>query len=171
MYLLYSDKMLPAGNLHLSPAPEARYTHWKQTVFYVEDCLTVKLGEQLTGLFAVSPNTRNKVCSFGCLFSCLFFAVCFLVCFLLFVFLFVCLSFCFLFVLVCLSVFYFLAFLFFLHVSFFGYNIQATVHTNTTFPPSPSFPLSLFPSLSLSLPTCTRSEISISILPSISMGN
>jgi protein arginine N-methyltransferase 1 len=44
----------------ITTSPEARYTHWKQTVFYVEDCLTVKLGEQLTGLFAVSPNTRNK---------------------------------------------------------------------------------------------------------------
>ncbi|CAI8056680.1 Protein arginine N-methyltransferase 1 [Geodia barretti] len=44
----------------ITTSPEARYTHWKQTVFYVEDCLTVKVGEQLTGLFAVSPNTRNK---------------------------------------------------------------------------------------------------------------
>ena len=46
---------------HTHTAPEARYTHWKQTVFYIEDCLTVKHGEQLSGLFSVSPNPRNKV--------------------------------------------------------------------------------------------------------------
>lgn len=44
----------------ITTSPEARYTHWKQTVFYIEDCLTVKHGEQLTGLFSVAPNTRNK---------------------------------------------------------------------------------------------------------------
>lgn len=42
-------------------APEARYTHWKQTVFYIEDCFTIKQGEQILGTITVSPNPRNKV--------------------------------------------------------------------------------------------------------------
>ncbi len=44
-----------------SAAPEARYTHWKQTVFYLEDCITIKHGEQLQGVIEVAPNPRNKV--------------------------------------------------------------------------------------------------------------
>lgn len=44
----------------ITTSPEARYTHWKQTVFYIEDCLTVKHGEQLTGQFSMAPNPRNK---------------------------------------------------------------------------------------------------------------
>lgn len=42
-------------------APAARYTHWKQTVFYIEDCLTVKMGEQLSGTITVGKNPKNKV--------------------------------------------------------------------------------------------------------------
>ena len=42
-------------------APEAKYTHWKQTLFYLEEPLTVQKGEELTGLFTVAPNPRNKV--------------------------------------------------------------------------------------------------------------
>ncbi|XP_062520315.1 protein arginine N-methyltransferase 1-like [Corticium candelabrum] len=43
-----------------STAPEARYTHWKQTVFYLDECLTVKKNEGLTGQFDMKPNERNK---------------------------------------------------------------------------------------------------------------
>jgi len=42
-----------------STAPEAPYTHWKQTVFYLEDCLTCKKGEEVYGVFRLKPNTRN----------------------------------------------------------------------------------------------------------------
>jgi len=42
-----------------STSPEAPYTHWKQTVFYLEDYLTVQKGEEVFGLFRLSPNTRN----------------------------------------------------------------------------------------------------------------
>jgi len=44
-------------------APEARYTHWKQTVFYFDDYLTVKAGEEIYGVIAIKPNKRNNVCS------------------------------------------------------------------------------------------------------------
>merc|ERR1719394_229847 len=39
--------------------PEARYTHWKQTVFYLDDYLTCKKGDEVTGVFSMKPNTRN----------------------------------------------------------------------------------------------------------------
>ena len=42
-------------------APESRYTHWKQTVFYLEDYLTVKAGEKITGTITMKQNARNKV--------------------------------------------------------------------------------------------------------------
>merc|ERR1711971_362761 len=42
-----------------STAPEAPYTHWKQTVFYLEDYLTCKRGEEVYGVFKMKPNERN----------------------------------------------------------------------------------------------------------------
>jgi protein arginine N-methyltransferase 1 len=43
-----------------STAPESEYTHWKQTVFYLNDYLTVCKGEELNGTITMSQNTRNK---------------------------------------------------------------------------------------------------------------
>ncbi|XP_065056511.1 protein arginine N-methyltransferase 1-like [Rhopilema esculentum] len=43
-----------------STAPESRYTHWKQTVFYLEEYLTVKAGEKITGSITMKQNARNK---------------------------------------------------------------------------------------------------------------
>ncbi|KAF0029750.1 hypothetical protein F2P81_018855 [Scophthalmus maximus] len=42
-----------------STAPDAPNTHWKQTVFYLEDYLTVKKGEEIFGSIAVRPNEKN----------------------------------------------------------------------------------------------------------------
>ncbi|CAG01906.1 unnamed protein product [Tetraodon nigroviridis] len=42
-----------------STAPDAASTHWKQTVFYLEDYLTVKKGEEIFGSIAVRPNEKN----------------------------------------------------------------------------------------------------------------
>ncbi|XP_010781026.1 protein arginine N-methyltransferase 8-B-like [Notothenia coriiceps] len=42
-----------------STAPDAATTHWKQTVFYLEDYLTVKKGEEIFGSIAVRPNEKN----------------------------------------------------------------------------------------------------------------
>jgi len=58
-------------------APEARYTHWKQTVFYFDDYLTVKAGEEIYGVIALKPNKRNNVC---CSYSSLFFILIVLLC-------------------------------------------------------------------------------------------
>ncbi|CAH0394618.1 unnamed protein product [Bemisia tabaci] len=43
-----------------STSPECAYTHWKQSVFYLNDSLTVKRGEELFGNFQMSRNVRNK---------------------------------------------------------------------------------------------------------------
>lgn len=41
--------------------PYAHYTHWKQTVFYMDDFITVKKGEEVNGAFHLKPNQRNIV--------------------------------------------------------------------------------------------------------------
>lgn len=43
-----------------STSPDQRYTHWKQTVFYLEEALTVKKGEEISGMFSMTPNQRNN---------------------------------------------------------------------------------------------------------------
>lgn len=43
-----------------STSPDSRYTHWKQTVFYLEDYITAKSGEGMTGTFTMKPNERNN---------------------------------------------------------------------------------------------------------------
>ncbi|KAM7335533.1 hypothetical protein ACRRTK_006010 [Alexandromys fortis] len=40
-------------------APDAPYTHWKQTVFYLEDYLTVRRGEEIYGTISMKPNAKN----------------------------------------------------------------------------------------------------------------
>lgn len=42
-----------------STAPDSPYTHWKQTIFYFKDYLTVKRGEEIYGVFTCTPNGRN----------------------------------------------------------------------------------------------------------------
>nr|XP_051706190.1 protein arginine N-methyltransferase 8 isoform X2 [Oryctolagus cuniculus] len=42
-----------------STAPDAPYTHWKQTVFYLEDYLTVRRGEEIYGTITMKPNAKN----------------------------------------------------------------------------------------------------------------
>ncbi|KAB7502669.1 Protein arginine N-methyltransferase 1 [Armadillidium nasatum] len=48
------------NSLFVIAAPEARYTHWKQTVFYLNEYLTVKTGEEIFGTFSMKPNERNN---------------------------------------------------------------------------------------------------------------
>lgn len=43
-----------------STAPDAQYTHWKQTVFYFDEYMTVKKNDEITGVFAMKPNARNN---------------------------------------------------------------------------------------------------------------
>ncbi|KAG0170556.1 type I protein arginine N-methyltransferase Rmt1 [Apophysomyces sp. BC1015] len=45
--------------VYFSTGPHAKYTHWKQTVFYTPDTLTVKNGESIEGVVSCAPNQRN----------------------------------------------------------------------------------------------------------------
>lgn len=42
-----------------STGPAAKYTHWKQTVFYLDNVLTVSAGEVLEGHLKCTPNASN----------------------------------------------------------------------------------------------------------------
>lgn len=42
-----------------STGPQARYTHWKQTVFYTPETLTLNSGETIEGELSCAPNKRN----------------------------------------------------------------------------------------------------------------
>jgi protein arginine N-methyltransferase 1 len=42
-----------------STAPFARYTHWKQTILYLQESLTICAGEAITGEISCKPNKRN----------------------------------------------------------------------------------------------------------------
>ncbi|MCD7455322.1 Protein arginine N-methyltransferase 1 [Datura stramonium] len=42
-----------------STGPKSRGTHWKQTVLYLEDVLTVCQGEAVVGSMTVAPNKKN----------------------------------------------------------------------------------------------------------------
>eukprot|EP00897_Mesotaenium_endlicherianum_P003857 jgi/Mesen1/349/ME000001S02659 len=44
---------------NVAPGPKARATHWKQTVLYLEDVITICEGESVTGTMDVKPNARN----------------------------------------------------------------------------------------------------------------
>jgi protein arginine N-methyltransferase 1 len=43
-----------------STGPHAKYTHWKQTVFYLRDVLTVEEEESVSGVLTNRPNDKNK---------------------------------------------------------------------------------------------------------------
>ena len=41
-------------------APYSKYTHWKQTVFYIDKALPVMSGEEITGTFAVRNSPEHQ---------------------------------------------------------------------------------------------------------------
>ncbi|UKZ46708.1 type I protein arginine N-methyltransferase Rmt1 [Trichoderma virens] len=46
--------------IRFSTGPHTKYTHWKQTVFYIEDVLTVQNGEEVQCKLDVKPNDKNR---------------------------------------------------------------------------------------------------------------
>ncbi|KAI9751202.1 MAG: type I protein arginine N-methyltransferase Rmt1 [Lichina confinis] len=46
--------------IRFSTGPHTKYTHWKQTVFYIQDALTVEEGERITGVLSNKPSQKNK---------------------------------------------------------------------------------------------------------------
>lgn len=45
--------------IQFSTGPHAKYTHWKQTVFYLPDELLIQKGEIVTGRISSKPNVNN----------------------------------------------------------------------------------------------------------------
>lgn len=45
--------------IYFSTGPHAKYTHWKQTVFYLDDVLNMKKGETVAVTLANRPNETN----------------------------------------------------------------------------------------------------------------
>jgi protein arginine N-methyltransferase 1 len=45
--------------VYFSTGPHAQYTHWKQTVFYLNEVLSVKKGEEIRGELTCRPNLKN----------------------------------------------------------------------------------------------------------------
>lgn len=46
--------------IRFSTGPHTKYTHWKQTVFYFDDVLTVQQGEEISLDLDVKPNNKNR---------------------------------------------------------------------------------------------------------------
>ncbi|RHZ59969.1 hypothetical protein Glove_360g157 [Diversispora epigaea] len=46
--------------IKFSTGPQVKYTHWKQTVFYTTDAITIKKGESIVGKLSCAPNKRNN---------------------------------------------------------------------------------------------------------------
>lgn len=46
--------------IRFSTGPHTKYTHWKQTVFYFKDVLTVQQGEDVQCELHVKPNAKNR---------------------------------------------------------------------------------------------------------------
>ncbi|KAI1320238.1 HNRNP arginine N-methyltransferase [Xylariaceae sp. FL0255] len=46
--------------VRFSTGPHTKYTHWKQTVFYFKEVLTVQQGEEIGCNLTVKPNAQNR---------------------------------------------------------------------------------------------------------------
>ena len=46
--------------IKFSTGPHTRYTHWKQTVFYLREVLTVEEGEQVQCILSSKPNAKKR---------------------------------------------------------------------------------------------------------------
>eukprot|EP01023_Acetabularia_acetabulum_P058119 TRINITY_DN6817_c0_g1_i10.p1 TRINITY_DN6817_c0_g1~~TRINITY_DN6817_c0_g1_i10.p1 ORF type:complete len:343 (+),score=38.04 TRINITY_DN6817_c0_g1_i10:383-1411(+) len=46
--------------LVMTTSPFSKHTHWKQTVFYMDETLNICKGEKLTGTLQCSPNSNNR---------------------------------------------------------------------------------------------------------------
>lgn len=60
-FLSFFDIYFSYGSqpVSFSTGPMAPYTHWKHTVFYLDDVLCVDRGEEITGTISVAPNAKN----------------------------------------------------------------------------------------------------------------
>ncbi|CAE6462512.1 unnamed protein product [Rhizoctonia solani] len=61
-FLAWFDICFDAAHkpVKFSTGPHAKYTHWKQTVFYTQDVIPVKAGDEIVGTLTCAPNQRNN---------------------------------------------------------------------------------------------------------------
>ncbi|KAF8678473.1 Protein arginine N-methyltransferase 7 [Rhizoctonia solani] len=61
-FLAWFDICFDAAHkpVKFSTGPHAKYTHWKQTVFYTKDVIPVKAGDEIVGTLTCAPNQRNN---------------------------------------------------------------------------------------------------------------
>lgn len=61
-FLGWFDITFDAGHkpVYFSTGPHARLTHWKQTVFYTPETITVSAGDTIAGHISCAPNQRNN---------------------------------------------------------------------------------------------------------------
>jgi len=45
--------------IYFSTGPKSKYTHWKQSIFYLEDMISILQGETITGTLSSTPNAKN----------------------------------------------------------------------------------------------------------------
>mmetsp|Transcript_3043 Transcript_3043/g.5233 ORF Transcript_3043/g.5233 Transcript_3043/m.5233 type:complete len:347 (-) Transcript_3043:437-1477(-) len=60
-FVVWFDITFSGGHkpVSFSTCPKSKSTHWKQTVFYLEDVLTVCQGEEVNGVLRCKPNDKN----------------------------------------------------------------------------------------------------------------
>ncbi|KAF2077272.1 hypothetical protein CYY_001396 [Polysphondylium violaceum] len=61
-FVVYFDTEFSKGlkPVCFSTGPRAKYTHWKQSIMYIEDILKVGQGEEITGSLNCSPFDKNQ---------------------------------------------------------------------------------------------------------------
>ncbi|CAK9438803.1 uncharacterized protein LODBEIA_P30270 [Lodderomyces beijingensis] len=59
-YIVYWDAVFPGKEkVVLATGPKNQYTHWKQTVFYMDQVLDLKTGDKIVGEIVAKPSTIN----------------------------------------------------------------------------------------------------------------
>ena len=60
-FLAYFDITFGACHkpISFSTGPRDKYTHWKQTIFYLRKVLLISKGEKINGTISVAPNSAN----------------------------------------------------------------------------------------------------------------
>ncbi|EFA83324.1 protein arginine methyltransferase [Heterostelium album PN500] len=61
-FVVYFDIEFTKGHktVFFSTGPRAQYTHWKQSILYLDDVLKLRQGEQITGSIDVAPYQANQ---------------------------------------------------------------------------------------------------------------
>ena len=58
-FVTFFDVQFTRSKVRFTTSPTAKYTHWKQAVLYMPECLNMRAGEQIHGTLSCRPNARN----------------------------------------------------------------------------------------------------------------